>query len=89
MRPGRQRLLGDPVTGTGANVSGAPEPRTADDVREQLGGAVALVIAGGPCNGGQPSTVVDCTVEPPRIVREGAISRDGVEQKSGVKLAEK
>ncbi len=70
------RLLGAPITGTSANVSGEPEPLSADDVRAQLGEAVDLVIDGGRCAGGRPSTVVDCTVEPPRIVREGAIDRE-------------
>jgi L-threonylcarbamoyladenylate synthase len=70
------RLLGGPITGTSANVSGGAEPLTADDVRSQLGDAVDLIIDGGQCEGGQPSTVVDCTTQPPRVVREGAISRE-------------
>ncbi len=68
------RLLGSPITGTSANVAGGSEPLTADDVLSQLGDAVDLVIDGGRCPGGRPSTVVDCTVSPPRVVRQGAIS---------------
>ncbi|MCH8026137.1 MAG: threonylcarbamoyl-AMP synthase [Chloroflexi bacterium] len=68
------RLLGSPITGTSANIAGSPEPLTADDVRAQLGDTVDLVIDGGRCPGGRPSTVVDCTESPPRIVRQGAIS---------------
>ena len=68
------RLLGSPITGTSANIAGGAEPLTADDVRAQLGDAVDLVIDGGRCPGGRPSTVVDCTESPPRIVRQGAIS---------------
>ncbi len=68
------RLLGSPITGTSANIAGGPEPLTADDVLSQLGDAVDLVIDDGPCPGGRPSTVVDCTVSPPRVVRQGAIS---------------
>ena len=68
------RLLGSPITGTSANMAGGPEPLTAGDVRAQLGDAVDLVIDGGRCPGGRPSTVVDCTASPPRIVRQGAIS---------------
>ena len=68
------RLLGSPITGTSANSAGGAEPLTADDVRAQLGDAVDLVIDGGRCSGGRPSTVVDCTASPPRIVRQGAIS---------------
>ena len=69
-------LLGAPITGTSANISGEPEPLTADDVRSQLGDAVDLIIDGGRCAGGRPSTVVDCTTEPPRVLREGAVSRE-------------
>ncbi len=81
------RLLGEPITGTSANVSGGPEPLTADDVRSQLGDAVDLVIDSGRCPGGQPSTVVDVTVQPPRVVREGAISRGEIERAAGISLA--
>ncbi len=70
------RLLGGPITGTSANISGGADPLTADDVRSQLGDTVDLIIDGGRCRGGRPSTVVDCTVDPPRVVREGAISRE-------------
>jgi len=73
------RALGGPITGTSANVAGAEEPLTAGDVRGQLADTVDLVIDGGRCPGNRPSTVVDCTVDPPRILREGAISRAEVE----------
>ena len=80
------RLLGEPITGTSANVSGGAEPRSADEARSQLGDAVDLIIDCGRCPGGQPSTVVDCTVDPPRIVREGALRREELERTSGVKF---
>jgi L-threonylcarbamoyladenylate synthase len=78
------RRLGGPITGTSANPAGGPEPLGADDVVTQLGGAVDLVIDGGRCPGGTPSTVIDCTAEPPRIVRAGAISREELERAAGV-----
>ena len=81
------RLLGGPITGTSANVAGGPEPLTAEDVRSQLGDAVDLVIDGGRCPGNTPSTVVDCTVSPPRIVREGAITRGELVRAAGVQFA--
>lgn len=67
------RRLGQPITGTSANLSGLPGPRTAEDVRRQLGDRVDLIVDGGPCPGGIESTVVDCTVDPPRVLREGAV----------------
>lgn len=81
------KLLGSPITGTSANVSGGPEPLTADDVRSQLGDAVDLIIDGGRCAGGRPSTVVDCTTEPPRVLREGAISREELTRVAGGSIA--
>ncbi|MEX2160029.1 MAG: L-threonylcarbamoyladenylate synthase [Dehalococcoidia bacterium] len=80
------QLLGTPITGTSANIAGGPEPLTAEDVREQLGDAVDLIIDGGRCPGGTPSTVVDCTTEPPRIVREGAIGREELVRSAGVRV---
>ena len=83
------RLLGAPITGTSANVSGGPEPLTVDDVISQLGDAVDLVIDGGRAPGSQPSTVVDCTVTPPCIVRVGAISRVELVRAAGVRFEER
>jgi L-threonylcarbamoyladenylate synthase len=65
--------VGEPLTGTSANLSGWPGPRTAEEVRHQLGSRVDLIVDGGPCPGGVESTVVDCTVDPPRVLREGAV----------------
>ncbi len=59
---------------TSANRSGQPDARTAQEVLDQLEGRVALVLDGGTTPGGVPSTVVDCTTEQPRVLREGAIS---------------
>jgi L-threonylcarbamoyladenylate synthase len=58
---------------TSANLSGRPDATTAEEVLEQLGGRIALVIDGGTTPGGVPSTIVDCTGPDVKIVREGAI----------------
>jgi L-threonylcarbamoyladenylate synthase len=76
---GLLRRLGEPITGTSANLSGLPGPRTAEEVRRQLGDRVDLVLDAGPCPGGVESTVVDCTADPPRVLREGAVSTVMVE----------
>jgi L-threonylcarbamoyladenylate synthase len=62
-----------PLPTTSANRSGRPEARDAAAIVDQLGVAIALVLDGGPARGGQPSTVVDCSVDPPRILRPGAV----------------
>jgi L-threonylcarbamoyladenylate synthase len=62
-----------PLPTTSANVSGLPEAADAEAVLEQLGDEIDLIVDGGPAHGGPASTVVDCTVEPPRALRVGAI----------------
>ena len=64
-----------PLATTSANLSGGKNPLTAEDVVEQLGNNVDLIIDGGLCPGGIPSTVVDCTQQEIRIIREGGLSR--------------
>jgi len=58
---------------TSANLSGRPDATTAEEVLAQLDGRIALVLDGGPTPGGIPSTIVDCTANGVRILREGAI----------------
>jgi len=76
-----------PIPTTSANRSGAPEAADAASIVDQLGQAVAIVLDGGQANGGPPSTVVDCTVDPPRILRQGAIARADVERALGHPVA--
>lgn len=64
---------GGPLAATSANLSGAADPLTADDVVAGLGDRVDLILDGGVAPGGRPSTVVDCTARPPSLVREGPI----------------
>ncbi len=62
-----------PLPTTSANRSGEADARDAAEILERLGSSLALVIDGGPVRAGQPSTVVDCTLDWPSILREGAI----------------
>lgn len=68
------RELGNPITGTSANKTGAPDPVTAEEVEAQLGPWLDYVIDLGPAPVGAPSTIVDMSGARPRILREGAIS---------------
>jgi L-threonylcarbamoyladenylate synthase len=68
-------VLGVPVVGTSANLSGMPSALTADEVKAQLGDRVDCIIDGGRVSGGVESTVLDLTGAVPRILREGAVSR--------------
>jgi L-threonylcarbamoyladenylate synthase len=67
------KRLGGPVTATSANLSGAPECSSALEVLSQLEGKLDGVIDGGHTPGGKGSTIVDVTVYPPKVLREGMI----------------
>jgi L-threonylcarbamoyladenylate synthase len=72
--------VGAPVTGTSANRSGGRDPVSPAEVRRQLGYEIDLLVDGGNCAVGFSSTIVDCTSEPPRILREGAISESMIDE---------
>ena len=70
--------LGAPLAATSANLSGHPSPVTAEEVRAELGGRIELVLDGGRCPGGIPSTVLDLTADPPAILRQGAVAAEAI-----------
>lgn len=67
-------LLGrsGPLASTSANRHGEPAATTASMVREHFGAGVAVVLEGDR-PGGMASTIIDCSVTPPRVLREGPI----------------
>ena len=67
-----------PMAVTSANRSGDPNPTTAEQVLSALGGAIDLILDGGEAPGGRPSTVVDCTQDPPHLLRPGPIPLEAV-----------
>ena len=77
-----RRLLrrSGPLATTSANLSGSLDPQTAEDVINQLSNRIDLVLDGGRTAGGIPSTVVDCTSTPLKILREGAISASDLQK---------
>ena len=72
--------LGEPVIGTSANVSGKPSALTVSEVRSQFGDRIDLIIDAGRCKGGIESTIIDVTGDVPRLLREGAVSREALEE---------
>jgi len=72
-------LASGPLAVTSANLSGQPDACTAQEVLSQLGGRIDLVLNGGATSGAIPSTVVDTTTSPPRILRAGPISEDEIQ----------
>ena len=63
------------IAATSANISGGENPVSAREVLKQLDGRIPLIVDGGACEGGIPSTVVDCSQEEAKILRVGGISQ--------------
>ena len=65
--------FGGGLAAPSANRFGRVSPTTAEHVRVDLGDDVDFVLDGGPCPVGVESTIVDCTVDPPQVLRPGGI----------------
>ena len=65
--------IGFPLTATSANLSGAPPAKSASEIEPTLISSVDHILDGGVCST-IPSTVLDVSVDPPRLLREGKIS---------------
>ena len=71
--------VGGLLISTSANLSGRPPCRHPDELGGELLSQVDRVLHAGPTVGGQPSTLVDVTVHPAQLVREGAIGWERIE----------
>jgi L-threonylcarbamoyladenylate synthase len=80
--------FGGGLAAPSANRFGRVSPTTAAHVAADLGGDVDYIIDGGPSPVGVESTIVDCTVDPPQVLRPGAISEDEVARLVGARPAE-
>ena len=67
------RGLGHGLVAPSANRYGSISPTSAADVRAEFGEQAPLIIDGGRCQSGIESTIVDCTVDPPRLLRPGTL----------------
>lgn len=67
---------GVPIAAPSANRFSRPSPTTAAHVVEELQGRVDLVLDAGPTPVGVESTIVDCSVTPPRLLRPGGVTRE-------------
>lgn len=63
-----------PIAAPSANISGKPSPTDVERCVEDLMGKVDYIIGGDKCAVGVESTVIDCTVYPPCILRPGGIT---------------
>ena len=73
------RALGRPLACPSANLSGQTSPKTAADVLAQLDHRIDAVLDGGVCSVGVESTILDLTVTPYRILRQGGLERAAIE----------
>jgi L-threonylcarbamoyladenylate synthase len=92
--PLTQALLarsGRGIAAPSANLFGRVSPTTADHVLADLGGrlspGVDVILDGGPSPIGVESTIVDCTTDPPQLLRPGGIPREDIERLLDIGLA--
>jgi L-threonylcarbamoyladenylate synthase len=82
-----EKAGGKGVAAPSANRFGHVSPTTAAAVVEELGVYLSkddLVLDGGACAVGVESTIIDCTGDMPKILRPGAITKEMIEQSTGL-----
>lgn len=67
-----------PLAAPSANPSGAESPKTAAAVAAYFDGAIEAILDGGECALGKESTVIDMTVSPFRVLRQGALPEEAI-----------
>ncbi len=77
------KRAGTPLAAPSANLSGKPSPSLAAHVVSDLTGRIDAILDGGKAAIGLESTVIDMTVEPPVILRPGAVSSEELESAIG------
>ena len=79
-----------PYTATSANKSGQSNSYSVKEFLNQLSSAEAnlidLVIDFGKLAKSEPSTIVDCTAVPPKLLRRGPVSKNLIEKTLGIKI---
>jgi L-threonylcarbamoyladenylate synthase len=78
------RASGVPLVAPSANLFSRPSPTSADHVLHDLAGRIDAVIDAGPTRVGVESTILDITSSPPRILRQGGITRAQIEAVIGL-----
>ena len=80
------RYCGGAIIGTSANISGEKPPKTFDEAIKSFQGLIEAGVDSGPSKHGLPSTIIDLTRKPPRILREGPVSKEDIEKVLGEKI---
>jgi len=79
------------IAAPSANRFGQVSPTTAQAVEEEIGeylSPIDFILDGGPALVGVESTIIDCTGETPRILRHGAVTREMIEESTGLGVIE-
>jgi L-threonylcarbamoyladenylate synthase len=84
------RAGGKGVAAPSANRFGNVSPTTAGAVSDELSEYLAdgdQILDGGPCDVGVESTIIDCTIDVPKILRPGAITAQMIAESTGMVIA--
>ena len=83
-----QALGGKGIAAPSANRFGAVSPTTAkavkDELENHLDQTFDIILDGGPCQVGVESTIIDCTSQTPQILRLGAITKEMIQESTGL-----
>lgn len=86
-----KKIGGLGIAAPSANRFGQVSPTTAQAVEEEIGEYLSptdFILDGGPALVGVESTIIDCTGEVPRILRHGAITKQMIEESTGLEVVE-
>ncbi len=86
-----KKIGGLGIAAPSANRFGQVSPTTAQAVEEEIGeylSPIDFILDGGPALVGVESTIIDCTGDVPRILRHGAITREMIEESTGLEVVE-
>ena len=72
-----------PVAAPSGNTSGRPSPTCARHMMEDMMGKIDGIVDGGDCAVGVESTIIDLTVQPPRLLRPGGLPLEELESVLG------
>jgi len=83
-----EKLGGKGIAAPSANRFGAVSPTTAQAVNDELENYLDqtndVILDGGPCQVGVESTIIDCTLDTPQILRLGAITKEMIAESTGL-----
>ncbi|MCD6319717.1 MAG: threonylcarbamoyl-AMP synthase [Candidatus Desulfofervidaceae bacterium] len=75
------QLTSTPITATSANLFQMPPPISPEEIDEEIKRHIDAILNGGKTSGGMPSTIIDVTIQPPVILRKGAVTLAWPEKK--------